>query len=250
MRNLALVLIGFGLTCGIDAAADDIRFFLSEQGLSDPNDVTSPAITPDFSAGDPTVPGGSRLYIWAEMMTPNADWLAVEFDFHIRSGDAVISQYNIFNYQALATLPRWWSSDDNEPPFQGSPNSQELNLSLLYAFSYLGIRDDSIAQQFDMHYDATTNSTLLGYIDVVGTSGEIHMSSLGAAPRRTPMLPEDRIFIGRGDLTGTHADPFSPAHGIGMRYDTPTPEATIVPEPAMFSLFGIAVLAFRRCRQS
>ncbi len=244
MRSLLVLLV---LTFPYAADAADIRYYFSEVGLSDPDNIHSPALSPGAALQDPVVnpaaapDGRTRLYLWFENPTPSTENPAfgttlngIEFDIRA-TGDAVIEDFLFFNYPT--GLERRWSLNPNV--VEGS-EPQSLSRVVAIASTTVGIFNGTLADQFDGHFDRATSSTLFGYLDVSGTSGAIQIEHrLGimryAGPRN------HRVRLGwDGPFPGSLAFGFS----------NESPEATIVPEPGTVTLLILSVVAIRRCRRT
>ena len=85
-------------------------------------------------------------------------------------------------------------------------------------------------------------TTLLGFIDIEGTDGELFMTVESPVIARLGGSSQDPIFFGYGDASIT-------AGAIGIR--TALPEASIIPAPgaiALLSLGGLVAMRRRRDR--
>lgn len=179
-------------------------------------------------------PGGGRLYIYWEFgQTPPSPqhWLAVNHDVTIDGG--LIEE--AFNYQPIIPVfnqPRWQPVPGNpapNPAIDPGGNTSRFTAVNINAF---GLKNDAAAVHLDQGYDADSNTTILGYVDVIGDAGAavwITVDELGVSIQGG--CPDVAIYLGFGD---------GPVRRSEFRSEMP--EATIIPEPATAVILAVAAL--------
>ncbi|TWT40437.1 hypothetical protein RAS1_41460 [Phycisphaerae bacterium RAS1] len=116
----------FALPSSAQTAA--ARWFFSLTGLSDPNNIYSPALSPANLATRVNPDGGvngCRLYLWCSNPVSGRAWNGFQnYGVEIRGGDAVISDVLIYNLGWL----------DGEP----SPEVPIPGPNLIWRWAYVG----------------------------------------------------------------------------------------------------------------
>jgi len=191
--------------------------------------------------GNPVVSGGARLYIWGQVVggDGNAQYISDGFNV-VATGTGAIGAVNIYNYNNTdAGIKRWQAFN------AGTLTPQKLDnvrLACSPGSGSFGIRDKNLFNA-DGQYDATTKSTLLGYVDVTGTSGGLffQVGNLGIARAGASIEP---VYFGVGDenlglLGNSKQLPSGNESGFIL-------DAKFVPEPTSLLLIALGGLMLRR----
>ena len=249
MSSRAVVAV---VACAAPIAAEaqprGIRLFLSTIGLSDPNDVQSPALNPAPEFGlNPSVVAPvnapTRLYLWAKLEpagSPNTvRYGGVALVNMVSGAGGALSGFQFWNY-TNGTYRRWQQ-------FSHSPTGTTNGAVFAGAAvtSGAGVNNSDAAHALDMHYrrfapDGTTriDSTLLGWLEVSG-------SQIGQTISVRVLATSSGIW-----QSGGEPGPIYQGWGDEGIPDDPIPEAQmhIVPEPAALLLIGAGAFLCRRRR--
>jgi opacity protein-like surface antigen len=231
----AAVLAGMGVAAA--QAQNNVRYFLSLQGLSDPANTDSAAVAPGNIGTDPSIDVGSdasavtRLYLWADLTNSPSPTDLKGFALQFQTtGNLQILNTNI--WQNNWTLPgtiRW-----NPAGFPGLQNwnSQTATPGPTVAVLEQGVNNGALATAgFNDQYIA--GREVVGYVEVQGNFGDVHIINVGSG-FLTGTSTSNRVFLGFDDVDGAAAEI------VGQPYHNASPEASIVPEPASLALLGLA----------
>jgi hypothetical protein len=195
-----------------------------------------------LALNNPVLNGPGRLYIYWGFGVPSGQGQNVlGLNYNVTVDGGSISQ--AMNYQPTINVllqPRWQNVPGNpapNPAVNPGGNSARFTAVNINAF---GLKNDAAAVALDQGYNAASNSTILGYVDVESQNGSVWLTvdTLGIAIQGGS--PNDRIYMGFGD------NPVPAGGAPGTR--TSIADATIVPEPASLMLLGLGALALRRRR--
>ncbi len=186
-------------------------------------------------------PGGGRLYLYFEFGRPAGQgqyWDGVNYNVAIDGG--VIEE--ALNYQPTIEVinqPRWQPVRDNPLPNSAAhPGGAAVRFTAVN-INVFGLKNDAAAVHLDQGYDADSNTTILGYVDVLGEKGASMWITVDALGMTGPHCPSGgAIYMGFGD------EPVPAGGAPGRR--TAIPEATIIPEPAASLLLACGFAAFKR----
>lgn len=274
MKKFVAVLAGVALFVAPANAA--LRMFFSTIGANQGQSLleANPGLTLPIARSNPSVASGSRLYLWAEMITstPGATqsqkWNGVSFDVVVNGGR--VTANSLYNY--VRTDPdtgdflyeRWQGVNSGVIQANGSV----LNANLAAVVRGEGINNGAnaaAASNRDLQSEVgvlaeqgqtagnsrsliapagfSGKAVLLGFYDVALDAGSTSASvflkvGTGGIVRQGQTAPEP-IYFGSGD---------EGAGILGGSFGTASPnaDATITPEPASLALLGLAALALRR----
>lgn len=254
--TLAVVAFAAGAAQAQTAAA---RWFLSTDGLSNPSDPQSAAVTPANMAArvNPTVnaSSGARLYLWVNNPVSSRVWNGFQdYRVEVRNGNAIINNLTIYNINMISdfgddgapgggddtTAPRWAATNSGT----GAGSQTVSGILMFYVAGQFGVRNGSLPIGGDPHFTGTgdNRATLVGHVDITGTSGDVFirhgLASAATTAGAGVLTANTFVRLGFGD-EGT-------VYTGGVGGDSPIAEATITPEPASLALLGLAALALRR----
>ncbi len=239
------------------ATADaQVRIFLDPAGVGENDDRG--AVDP-LSYGNPVVPRDipTRLYIYGEFLNENDLWLAINFDL-TTDGDVTLSDPTRYIHRT-GNGPRWnggfirlnnpqnasfrsaWVGNSAE--FAGGMWNWDEAKATARTGDPFNAADNSDNKHYRRGWDSQGSglgTTLLGYVDVEGSQGNLWMTVESPIFARLGATPDDFVHFGYGDASVTTGS-------IGVR--TTIADATIgAPEPTSLMLLGLGGLALRRRR--
>lgn len=223
----------------LPALGETGRLFFDTLGNGGTNDGAHPG---GLALNNPIINQTGRLYIyWQFGAPPGSGQKVLSLHYNITADRGEIREaLNYQNPQVGGNLgPRWQPEGANPSPNPAMNPSADTVSFRAYSDSTFGLKNDPEAQALDTQYDADSNSTILGYVDV-NASAALWITVHPAGIEFENGGPDDLIYLGFGD------DPV-PAHGApGTR--SAIPEARFVPEPASLLLLAtaLAVAAGRR----
>lgn len=224
----------------VASAADEVRYFLSFEGLTNPNDTDSAFEAPRTN-DDPAnkVYNNQRFYIWAQLLTPGSDLKVIDLAFRTE-GSWTISEVNIWQNHFVPNIMKRW--DASGVPGANSPSSpqQFFDVSAAFADTDAGITNGAFAA-FDDQFSAGLQAAVIGYVEIVeyAKGGELHIIHQGS--EFLNMNGTNRVYLGRDDFVGLAFD------GSSAPYDNADPEAwDPVPEPSSIVLLAPLSLMLRR----
>ncbi|TWT40438.1 hypothetical protein RAS1_41470 [Phycisphaerae bacterium RAS1] len=252
--HLVAVMIALLAAASSPAQTAAGRWFFSLDGLSDPNDVQSAAVTPANLATRVNPDGGvngSRLYLWLNNPVSSRVWNGFQdYRIEIRGGDAVITEMAIYNINMIVDFnndgplpvidpvyaPRWAYTAE----VSGEGTQSVSGIAMFFVSGQIGIRNGSLPVGGDPHFRGTgaNRATLVGHVDISPGSGSVFIRH-GLASATTTAgvgISAANTFIRLG--FGDESTVYTAAAGG----DSPIPEATLTPEPAGFALLAAALL--------
>lgn len=240
------------------------RYFFSTAGLSDPSDTDSAAVFPTGFGTDPIIDNSAgpaattRLYLWIELLQPDTLMLGADIAFRT-TGNLTIESTNIWQNELLIPGLFRWVPPGGLPGIDsidqiansgipaGAYGSQLVNVSPFFrSLEGIGISNRPISMFDDQWVDAA-GSAVVGWVDIKGNAGDVHIIHEELAMDRFTGGPNPNpnaiaAFAGFADQSG------GPAYIPGTFYDSPTPEATIIPEPGAGLAFACAIVGLIRSR--
>lgn len=248
----SLTIVSFIVVCATIGQAVSVRYFLSLEGLADPNDTDGPAVMPTNIGVDPvidtTISGTShRLYMWAKI-GPNAadggedtDLKGLDLAF-FTSGDIEIVGGNIWQNHFDPFVTKRWNDNGFPGAFGSSPvlpNNQFADPSSTIAVLEAGITNGPFAAFDDQWIGGSLNASVFGYLDIEGTFGEVDIIHQGTGFLQ--IQPNNVVRV------GWHDNGFGPMVPFPMPHNS-APEALLIPEPvSLFSFaFFVSIGAIRR----
>ncbi len=209
MRS-ALAVFVVAAICAIPADAAFIRMFFAPEGVGKFDPLAG--VHPTY--GNPRLPGGGRLYIWAETPAPNppVDYIQIGYNI-LATGSASIINHVAYDDYYTAVTPgepfptyRWrtWDNGTLLPQFIGN-----VRLASPPA-GYYGVRNSTqglVPDDPHFYTDGVAGGhrdVLLGYVDVTG-SGDLFLQ-VGDLGIIRAMATWEPVYFGFGDegdgLTG------------------------------------------------
>ncbi len=187
------------LTIGSGAAAQDLSFFLAEDGLSNPADVDSAAVNPARINPTVTTDGiaSERLYIWALHAADDLNCNGLSFDFST-TGTLVVNDVVLYNLFAPVAGTAWTATINGAADGAGWSNASAtapIDDGLFSGFfQELGPGLDNIHVIDDVQ--------LVGHIEVSG-EGDIffEVGQAGIIRDLFESLPGPQVGFGFGDAT-------------------------------------------------
>jgi hypothetical protein len=229
------------LTVSTAAWAETGRLFFDLAGNGGDQNAPHPG---GLALENPVLPpGGGRLYLYWQFGRPGPDPFqsVLGLNYNVTVDNGSISEAMNYNYSNSILGPRWGNAPGNpapNPPVNPGGSTQRFTA---IGINVLGLKNDAVAFQLDEGYDAQTNTTILGYVDVTSPSAAgvwLTVDTLGIAIQGGG--PADDIYMGFGDA------PVPAGGSPGRRSDLP--EATIIPEPATLVLLIAGAAALARSR--
>lgn len=202
------------------ASAVWARYFLSPEGLLNPDMVEGPAILPSSFGTDPVIDtslqDSVRLYLWVELAPERTDIIGFDIAFRT-TGDVFIVGTHLWNNTFTAGFPpSRWSS------FPGTSNSGTPSQQVDVSFTLRAALGDGVSNgpqsAVDDQYVASINSVLVGYIEVQGRNGGVHVMHQQSG--WIQLDSANRLYLGFDDAGGVHPD--------AGPYDNASPEALLV----------------------
>lgn len=244
MMRFACIIV---VACGgaITADAVFVRYFFSEVGLVNPLLTDSAAIVPSLPAVDPVIDTSNgvtahRLYLWAQIGNVESTDLK-GFDLAFRTtGDVEIVSGNIWQNNFVPAVTTRWNPNGFPGEFFPDTTGQFANPSATVAVLEAGVTNGAFAAFDDQWAGDPLNAALVGYLEVDGTDGEVHIINNGSGFLQSN--PANHVFLGLDDTFGFLAEvPGNPS-------DSADPEAVLIPEPASLSLVGLVFVLVRKTR--
>jgi len=195
------------LTSGSDqcgpVAADptSVRVFLAEEGLSNPGDTQSAAVTPSQTNPAVLTDGvtPTRLYLWVDLLDPVTEVKGLSFNVHT-TGSATITGATLYNNTYVPAVATTWNPGAFGVVQATDTSGDGTRWSGANAIAVLepGASNGAFTA-FDQHYNTTTGSKLLGHIEVVG-DGDVFLE-IGDKGIATSAggLPGPSVSLGYGD---------------------------------------------------
>ncbi|MCB9837759.1 MAG: hypothetical protein H6813_00330 [Phycisphaeraceae bacterium] len=191
-----------GMGCGTNYAPSpqSVRLFLAEEGLSDPNDEFSAAVTPQLVNPEISLNNAfpKRLYLWIDLEIANTEIKGFSFNVQT-SGQAVITEAVLYNMLIIPAFSLTWNSS----PYglvqatDTSGNGTRWSGANAMAVFEPGASNGMFAVS-DPHYNAATGARLLGHIEVQG-SGEVFLEIGDKGIASVYDSPGPDISLGFGD---------------------------------------------------
>lgn len=131
-----------------------------------------------------------------------------------------------------------WNASGIPGAFGPDGSGQFADPSPAVAVLEAGVTNGAFSAFDDQWIADPLYAAVVGYLEVTGNEGEVHVINQGSGFLQID--PNNRVLLGWDDAIG------APAEVPGSPYDTLSPEAALVPEPASLTLLGLAALALRR----
>lgn len=225
--------------CALSLEAQGGRFWFSLSGVDefDPINGTPSEFTDYFTGVNPELSadaGRARLYIWGSR-DPIAGgfYRLITWDItaYVTHGDVEFVDSRMYNYFTADGRQRW------DHIFPGTLLPTKLNDASMVAqsngYGFTSKLDD-------LQYDPSTESMLLGFIELEMSPDARAEIFFGVGPGGIDDIPLQTLYFGWGD---------APVLDIDGREST-LADASIVPEPATLVLLSVAIGAlFRRQRK-
>ena len=231
MKQMLMVLAGVALLVSPAMAQSPesaFRLFFDEYGVTgnDPLAGSPGLVNPALAAGS------HRLYVWGQVLGSEPDQKYVSVGYNVvTTGDVTVDAAATWNYNNILTR---WSVTNAGTVAGGALSNVRLAAN---PTGFFGVGNTQGPGNFDLQHDPATTSSVLGYVDVSGTNGEIFLQVGDITIIRTGGTYDD-VYLGFGD------------EGDGITCDMVDAQSSIadavIPEPASLLLLGLAGLAIRR----
>lgn len=184
------------LTFGSAASAQDISFFLAEEGLSNPANVDSAAVNPVRTNPVVTTDGiaNERLYIWALHVADGLECNGISFDFST-TGTLVVNDVVLYNLNAPLVGQAWGEFTNGAADGAGWSNASAaapINEGL-----FSGILQEIPG---DENVHVINDVQLVGHVEVSG-EGDLffEVGQAGIIREGFESLPGPQVGFGFGD---------------------------------------------------
>lgn len=234
------------------SSAVSVRYFLSLDGLSDPNDTESAAVMPTNIGVDPMIAdatGGSyRLYLWAQIGPGDIPAFDVtdlkEVDLAFRTtGDVQITGGDIWQNTFVPPVSMRWNALEMPGDFSADGSGLFADPVRASAVLEAGVTNGNFSFFDDQWIAGNLNAAVIGSLDVATTGGvgEVHIINQHSDFLQ---LGERRAFLGWDDAVGAVAD------DPNSDYDNADWEARFIPEPSSGLIAVLLATLYARTRRA
>ncbi|MCB9837758.1 MAG: hypothetical protein H6813_00325 [Phycisphaeraceae bacterium] len=187
---------------GFGPRNESVRVFLATDGLSDPNNPQSPAVTPQLVNPELIMNNDypRRLYLWIDLETLDMAIKGFSFNVHT-TGLAEITDAVLYNNIFSIIGGTTWNSSTPAgvvQPADTSGDGTRWSGANAMAVTESGASNEAISLTFDQHYNATTGAKLLGHIEIQGP-GEVFLEVGDKGIASVYDSPGPGISLGFGD---------------------------------------------------
>ncbi len=224
-------------TCAVlasTAQASSVRLFFSYVGTHG-GTSTGEALSPGLDS-DPAFFEAARVWLWAMPIGGGTTIDGLDFRVVV-DGELNINRYEFWNYEIpIIELPRW---EHDGFPGSGGDQGQATDDLVFRTETGIGVTNGPWSG-FDLHYDGTTNATVLGYLEIGGSYGHVNIL-FNEGSIAAPNVYE-RTYLGLDDEVGNSGNgPYSNGIRAGR-----SEAIFVIPEPASLLIFALGAIAIRR----